>query len=1051
MKLPYDATIIPGDVITLLGSSLKQNCTDLAANCSSWPYADEQNVTVVAAQTPQQLQVVLTGASEVGVCSGFTLAGSMSIGAGGRPFSSAVWYVTTSGSSSEADATNVREAVENLAQATTSPLLSLSLSASDLVPGVAYEFVLVLTNFLGISASATHLVTKKTVPVPALSIDGSPTREQLRSEALVLFADAQAADTSCTNSTSSQSLAYTWSVNGIPVTGVWNSARNPRWLRVSTVSVKSLFPSLGTYVVTASVSDGSATNNAMVTLVVKASPLLAVIAGGNRTVGQGEISALALDGTASSDPDAAAGTANGGVTFQWTCTRIVTTGDILVASDCNLPAGLEQVGSVLSGSMLGALAVATYRFTLIVSAGDDTRTASTVVDITVKAGTPPAVAIDATGVGGKVNAGRTFRLPATVASKGSNAVAVWTRASWEGDFSSWEDGANATSTTVAVLAGASTTPVPLVLFPNWLEPGQRYVFKLTATDSFGVAGSSTVVVVVNSPPTSGRLAVSPAKGEALRTSFTMSADSWVDDVEDFPLKYSFAHVAGSVMVWLTSTGSDANMHSAGLPQGSGDNNTVVLVCYVVDTHGASANGTRDVSVLPANITTEEVTTILQAGLSSGDTGAVLEAIGAVSSSLSVIANATTTGSGSGATPATEEAVELRAMLLSALVNASSAMDIVPTAIAQQSVYLELITSEPSQLDSATQTSALAFVGSLAASLAATGSDETLQAATESCGSTLSSLLDSTLLSDAAAAATKAASSSASNSSGTRSTSGDSSGSSSGSIGGSAGGDGAVSTGVVAAKVQEALRSLSLAQLAGAEPGEAATLLSTKNLQMTSVRATRAAFTSNTTLSPPAPPGTATDVAPSFTLDSGVDLGDGDGGVDAQVVRFARNVFSTHETSSDIVTLEFSVDGAAIIVNGSASGGRRRLASNKITLVLPNKHEIDHSTRIVSASFSFTCFREVNESKASVLQRVFTDLGQPIPTCYLDASVNAGCDSSNFIPWHSAVGSQGHNASCVGGYVPQCTYWDEVAAQCGQRRAALSRYMIRTLQHASARI
>jgi hypothetical protein len=83
-----------------------------------------------------------------------------------------------------------------------------------------------------------------------------------------------------------------------------------------------------------------------------------------------------------------------------------------------------------------------------------------------------------------------------------------------------------------------------------LTSGSYYTFRLTAASaSTGVSGYAEVQLLVNSPPTSGSLAVSPSTGYALTTSFLCLASGWVDDAEDLPLTYAtFAPVTVIVTV-----------------------------------------------------------------------------------------------------------------------------------------------------------------------------------------------------------------------------------------------------------------------------------------------------------------------------------------------------------------------------------------------------------------------------------------------------------------------------------------------------------------------
>jgi hypothetical protein len=233
----------------------------------------------------------------------------MSTGSGGRPFTAAVWNVSsTAGSVSAAAAAEEISRQELVAGG---QLLALDFNASALDAGTTYTFGLRLTNHLGASTFARHTVTKVEIPLPALTIPGNPQRTVLRSEPLALFASAKApactlCPAACTAghldpgtchlylseygncgdsdahmsgtdcracAPSSQKLTYTWTVEGgVPANdgasggGTTNAlalmnitaANDPRWLRVPASFMRSYFAAGGEYTITVTVStDGS--------------------------------------------------------------------------------------------------------------------------------------------------------------------------------------------------------------------------------------------------------------------------------------------------------------------------------------------------------------------------------------------------------------------------------------------------------------------------------------------------------------------------------------------------------------------------------------------------------------------------------------------------------------------------------------------------------------------------------------------------------------------------------------------------------------------------
>jgi len=70
-----------------------------------------------------------------------------------------------------------------------------------------------------------------------------------------------------------------------------------------------------------------------------------------------------------------------------------------------------------------------------------------------------------------------------------------------------------------------------------LTEGETYSLILTATDSDGSSSYSTLSVVINEPPSSGDIAVTPKDGYALESSFRFTAEEWDDT--DKPFTYIF--------------------------------------------------------------------------------------------------------------------------------------------------------------------------------------------------------------------------------------------------------------------------------------------------------------------------------------------------------------------------------------------------------------------------------------------------------------------------------------------------------------------------------
>jgi hypothetical protein len=141
---------------------------------------------------------------------------------------------------------------------------------------------------------------------------------------------------------------------------------------------------------------------------------------------------------------------------------------------------------------------------------------------------------------------------------------------------------------------------PFATLPNVFSFGANYVFRLTCSlrDSPTISSSVDVSVLINSPPTSGVLLVSPLSGEALTTAFTLSASGWTDDPTDLPLSYTFGYslaVAGNFLV--VASKSTKAYATSNFPAGDPSLDSALYPAVAVyDTFGAVSTFAGVVSV-----------------------------------------------------------------------------------------------------------------------------------------------------------------------------------------------------------------------------------------------------------------------------------------------------------------------------------------------------------------------------------------------------------------------------------------------------------------------
>lgn len=102
-----------------------------------------------------------------------------------------------------------------------------------------------------------------------------------------------------------------------------------------------------------------------------------------------------------------------------------------------------------------------------------------------------------------------------------------------------------------------------MLRESLLLPRNAYRFKLSASDTSGRVGFAETDIRTESVPTSGRMEISPARGQPLTTEFSLRALSWTDEMGDAPYRYQLGfrylcpqQTSISCVQWLTGITED---------------------------------------------------------------------------------------------------------------------------------------------------------------------------------------------------------------------------------------------------------------------------------------------------------------------------------------------------------------------------------------------------------------------------------------------------------------------------------------------------------------
>ena len=184
----------------------------------------------------------------------------------------------------------------------------------------------------------------------------------------------------------------------------------------------------------------------------------------------------------------------------------------------------------------------------------------------------------------------------------------------------------------------------LVLRGGWLEAGHAYTFRLRASAADGQSGFAQVTVSTNSAPRSGRLAVAPAAGMAVRDRFNLTSSRWVDDDNDLPLLVQFGCSVRNVSTFLTDFGTSPRA-TAVLPQlepASGDH---VFITARDSFGGVSERAVAKIRVDPfappaGAAMSSQATLLLSSSSVSADPTAATQIVAALAGSLNGDASTT---------------------------------------------------------------------------------------------------------------------------------------------------------------------------------------------------------------------------------------------------------------------------------------------------------------------------------------------------------------------------------------------------------------------------
>ncbi len=601
----YDSAntyIVPGNNITLLENSIKSQCTD---SCNDNYYNIAQNITVTVPDDVVVPSVYLISPSKLSSCDNLTIDATSSSGHGGRDWASITWNVSSA--SGNVDTSAISEYVSSAA--IVSPIAILRALLSD---DETYYITLKLSNFLGNSAFQTVTVsTSSSSNIPSLAIIGSRSLSIKSSAKLEIQAKVYLS--SCGVESDTTTVKYTWVIrdenNLIQNNKSISSDPSKFSLASNTLKVDHSY-----YVtVTADVyNDGDVIGSSSdtVTVYVAYGNVYAQVHGGYDRSDPVD-RAIILDASASYDDDKTS------LSYSWTCS--IASLDNYGDSCSDLPSSVSSdfatdTLNIPSNTLSSSI---TYLFEVVVTSADG-RSDSKEVYIAPSQSGAPYVLISS--IISKVNHNTKLSLQGYVSANYS-VQADWLVYDSTGSSVSI-DSLTKSSKYFQKADVESTVSFPIAVSPYSFTAGVTYVFKLYAYPPTDVTlGSYTQMsITINSPPTAGSIGATPLTGgQALVDDFTMYSSGWVDDVEDYPLQYSFWYQLASILdeQVLAKYGFLSSLVTT-LPPGLDNQDGLIrLIGFVKDSYGAESYATTSVeSILSDPIDVSFLGSLLESSLAS---------------------------------------------------------------------------------------------------------------------------------------------------------------------------------------------------------------------------------------------------------------------------------------------------------------------------------------------------------------------------------------------------------------------------------------------------
>ncbi len=512
--------------------------------------APTSTTTPTTTAAPTGPSVTITGNNQVAYCdSTFTLVAQTS-----SAVISYQWTVATGDANSDA-------LVKSMWTGTQSPVLTLN-NVTAISFNTTMNFTITVTNSQGTSSN-TITVNRVNKAVPVLSTSASARTFFASQKILKLYGS--------TATCADEDVIISWKIQSGTLNGFVSGTTG---YALSLYS--SMFTSEGTYtfLATATTSKTAVSVSQVISIVYALDPLVASIDGGDRLVSR-FANNIVLYGGASYDPSDSSNAGN----YTWSCKR------------SNGLACADAVNTILVNNTnsktvtIGVdMAAGTYVFTLVYAKG--ARSSSTFVTLSA---------------GSSIPIGINLVLPTKVFANAA-AVSMYAGITYNNSISvtcSWTcAGKTTTSSAMTLPITGLSLGFPSTSFT--LATGITHTVQIQCQNPDGtISGTSQTTFSIETPPTAGRMFISPDRGDAITSAFTTVISGCTTN-DNSPLLYYYAYLdPTSNKVIRVSRDSSLPSATLYLPAGSTKNSyNITVLGYCVTQTGNSVSMNRSVTVLP---------------------------------------------------------------------------------------------------------------------------------------------------------------------------------------------------------------------------------------------------------------------------------------------------------------------------------------------------------------------------------------------------------------------------------------------------------------------